>query len=77
MCMICITEDNAVVGIEGGSLYIKVGEDKRRIPKAHVEGISLFGNAQVTTQCIKFCMEQGINLSYFSKSGFYSGELIR
>lgn len=45
------------------------------IPIESLEGITLLGQSQVTTQCMEECMRRGIPLAYFSKGGTYFGRL--
>ncbi len=40
-----------------------------------MEEISVFGNVQITTQCIGECLRKGITVSYYSYSGSYFGRL--
>ncbi len=76
MSLLYVEENGAVVGINGGTLTVKkqTGE-VLKIPKETVDGISLFGNISMTTQCTRYCLERGIRVSYFSSSGSYSGFL--
>ena len=77
MSFVYVVEDGSVIGLEGGVLKIshKNGSSVK-VPKETIEGISIFGNSQMTTQCTKFCLERGIRVSFFSKAGNYFGRLL-
>ena len=47
-----------------------------KIPKETLESIAIFGNTQMTTQCTRFCLDNGIRVGYFSKNGAYFGCLL-
>ena len=69
MSFVYVVEDGSKIGIDGGVITI-IHKDNEivKIPKETVEGISIFGNAQMSTQCTKFCLEKGIRVSFFQKS---------
>lgn len=77
MSFVYVVEDGSKIGIDGGVITI-IHKDNEivKIPKETVEGISIFGNAQMSTQCTKFCLEKGIRVSFFSKVGTYFGCLM-
>ena len=77
MSFVYITEHGCSVGVEGGYLVIKHKDDTEdRIPKCTIEGISAFSRVQISSSCAKFCMEHGINVSFFSECGNYYGSLM-
>lgn len=77
MSFVYVTEDGSKIGINGGFITVlHENNDIIKIPKETVEGISIFGNSQVTTQCMKFCLKKGIRISFFSKIGSYFGCLL-
>ena len=47
----------------------------KEIPVEAVDGITILGNAQLTTQCMQLCLKRGISVSFFSKGGSYFGRL--
>jgi CRISPR-associated protein Cas1 len=47
----------------------------RSLPVETVEGISVFGGVQVSSQCIAECLRRGIDLQYYSSRGAYFGRL--
>ncbi len=74
MGFIYVTDNGATIGISGGTITIKkLNGDISRIPKETIDGISIFGNIQMTTQCTRYCLENGIRVSYFSSTGKYFG----
>lgn len=74
MSYIYVTEPGAKVGLSGGNIKVtKDGNEIMTAPKQMVEAISIFGNAQMTTQCMRFCLVNGIRVSLFSKVGAYFG----
>lgn len=77
MSFVYVAEGGSKIGIEGGSITVlqKSGEVVK-IPKETVEGISIFGNSQLTTQCVQYCLRKGIRISFFSRVGSYYGCLL-
>ncbi|WP_314011760.1 CRISPR-associated endonuclease Cas1 [Mogibacterium diversum] len=76
MAHIYVTTSETKVGIEGGRLTIKNRDETiRTVPKQTVESITVFGNAVLSTQCIQFCLTNGISVSFFSGKGKYFGRL--
>ena len=49
---------------------------KKMIPIESLEGITIMGRSQMTTQCAEECMVRGIPVAYFSKGGRYFGRLM-
>ncbi len=77
MSFVYITEDGAVLSLNGG--YFEVTHKDgllEKIPKETLESVSLFGNVSITTPCVKELLVRGIPVSYFSKKGAYYGKLI-
>ena len=77
MSLLYVVEDGAQIGIDGGVMKV-THKDKTvtKVPKETVESVAIFGNSQLTTQCIHFCLKRGIRVNYFSKTGSYFGQLI-
>lgn len=74
MSVIYITEYGTKIGINGGVIQVlKENEILQTIPKETIDSIFIFGSAQMTTQCAKFCLEKGIHVSYHSMYGNYFG----
>jgi CRISPR-associated protein Cas1 len=45
------------------------------VPSAKLQGVLLYGNIQVTTQCMRELLGEGVWLSLFSRQGTYRGRL--
>lgn len=76
MSNLYINENGAVVGISEGKCQItKGGEVIESIPVNTLDGITILGKSQLTTQMVEYCLTNGIAVSYFSKGGKYFGRL--
>lgn len=76
MSFLYVNENGAVVGIEANRFYVKYKDGmKKSVPAESLEGITILGKAQLTTQCTEECLRRGISVSYFSKGGVYFGRL--
>ena len=76
MSLLYVNEDGATIGIDGNRMVIKYQNGLlRSVPVETVESITVLGQSQLTTQCIKACLEKGIPVSFFSKGGKYFGRL--
>ena len=76
MSLLYINEDGAVVGVDGNRLTVKYSNGLlRSVPMETVDSITILGQSQLTTQCIKTCLEKGIPVAFFSKGGKYFGHL--
>lgn len=77
MSYLYINENGAVVGIEGNRFTVKYKDGMlQSIPAENLDGITVLGTVQITTQCMKECLERGIAVSYFSKGGRYFGRAV-
>jgi CRISPR-associated protein Cas1 len=45
------------------------------VPATKLQGVLLYGNIQVSTQCFRNLLEEGVWLSFFSRNGMYKGRL--
>lgn len=76
MSNLYINDNGAVVGISDGKCQItKGGEIVDSIPVNTLDGITMLGKSQLTTQMTEYCLTNGISVSYFSKGGKYFGRL--
>ena len=76
MSYLYVNEQGASVGINGGRIEVrKKDELLRSIPSETIEVIQVFGNINVTTPCIAYCLKNGVNLIYYSSNGRYFGRL--
>ena len=77
MSSIFIVENGVIVGINGGNVVVtQNGKEIRKIPKDTVDGILFFSQSQMTTQCMKFCLDMGIRVSFFDQNGRFHGYLM-
>lgn len=76
MSYLYIVDDSAVMNVNGGYFIVTYKDSSvHKIPSETLESVSLFGNIQITTQCMKKLLEMGIPVSFFSKNGSYFGKL--
>ncbi|WP_019001907.1 CRISPR-associated endonuclease Cas1 [Succinimonas amylolytica] len=77
MAYLCISEQGAFLGISGNRFTVKSkGEVIKSVPAEVVDVIEIFGNVQVSTQCLTKCLRSGIDVIYLSMNGSYQGRLI-
>ena len=61
------TEYGANISIADMCVKVRYNENYcTKIPVETLESISIFGKAQMTTQCMVECMKRGIPVSYYS-----------
>lgn len=76
MSNIYICENGVQVGISEGRCQITQNKNLiNSIPVKDIDGITILGRAQLTTQLVEYCLTNGVNVSYFSKGGKYFGKL--
>ena len=69
MSLLYINEDGAVVGVDGNRLTVKYSNGLlRSVPMETVDSITILGQSQLTTQCIKTCLEKGFLWLSFPKA---------
>lgn len=69
-----LTEQGARVGKSGGRLQIKKNRDVlQEIRLIDVSQLCLFGNVQVSTQCIRELLGKGVPICWFSFGGWFAG----
>ena len=74
MAVIYIRESGAVVKKLGERIIVSKGKEcLLDCPVFKLDGISIFGNVQITTQALHMLLEQGVDVSYFSRGGIYLG----
>lgn len=77
MSLVYVSDPKSTLCINGNRLVIKQEDGlTRSFPIELVEGISLLGPAQLTSQCMEACMTRGIPVSFLSKGGRYYGRLM-
>lgn len=72
-----LVESNAKVGLRENQIIVQNLEDdtRRSIPIAEVDGISVFGKPQISTQLIRECMSRNISVGYYANDGHYFGHI--
>ena len=76
MSYLYIMENGASMGIDGGCFKVRYKDNcLHSIPKETLESVALFGNVNITVQCVQELLERGIPVSYFSSKGRYFGRL--
>ncbi len=74
MAVLYVREQGTMLCRRGERLLVtKGGQTYLDNPLIGIEGISVFGNVQVTAQLLKILLERGIDISYFTYSGKYLG----
>jgi CRISPR-associated protein Cas1 len=70
-----LIDSNVKVGIRQGQVVVTRLDDggERRIPFATVEGVSVFGMAQLSTRFIRECIASNVTICYYSDDGHYFG----
>lgn len=77
MSYLYVCDQGSVVGINANRIQVK--NNKILLSSVPVEGlevIEVFGNVQVTTQCLTECLKRGIMLLFYSTYGAYYGRLV-
>ena len=76
MSQIYVNEPTAQVGVRDGRIEVKHKSGMTTsIPIETAEGLSLFGPVSVSTQCLRECLEHGIDVHYYATTGNYHGKL--
>ncbi len=73
-----LTENAIKVGLSSGKLTVKNASDGvlvRELPFNDVDGISVFGMAQLSTSLLRGCIEKSIPVLFYSEDGHYFGHL--
>jgi CRISP-associated protein Cas1 len=69
-----VTEQGAVIGIDGGQLVVsKFREELVSVRLIDVLHVAIFGNVQVTAQCMRTLFDRGINVFHFTYGGWLAG----
>lgn len=72
---IYLTRSDIKAGYNSGRIVISETKSgmERSIPLSAVDGISVFGQAQLSTQLIRECLVSNIPIVYYSEDGHYFG----
>lgn len=77
MSYLYVSEQGADIGITNNRFQVKYKDGLvRSIPIETLEVIEVFGNIQITTQCLTECLKRGTNILFYSTNGAYFGRLI-
>lgn len=72
-----VCEQGSTVGNTNGRIEIRNnGTVLKSVPEKLIDAIALYGNIQMTAQCIAKCLKTGIHVIYYSMNGTYYGRLI-
>ncbi len=76
MSLLFIDEQGVKLGIREHR-FIVSNEDEtlKEIPFELIDGITICGRVQISTQCIQHCLGKGIDINFFSKGDNYFGRL--
>jgi CRISPR-associated endonuclease Cas1 len=71
-----VQSPGAQVGQRGDEFVVTLkGEVQRRLPGRQVRSIYLYGAVQLTAQAAATCLEQGVDVAFFSPAGRFLGLL--
>ena len=73
--VLLLTEQGISVSIQQGNIVIEGNNLKRKFPKELLETVIIFGNVNLTTPFVNFCLTKNVNISFFSIKGKYFGRL--
>ena len=77
MSYLYVSEQGASIGITANRFQVKYKDGlTRSIPIETLEVIEVFGNVQITTQCLTECLKRGVNVLFYSMNGAYYVRLI-
>ena len=76
MAVIYVKEQGAYIKKCGKRIQVeKEGKRLADFPVFQVTNVNIIGNVQVTTQTLHFLMQEGVDVSVFSRSGTYIGHM--
>lgn len=77
MSYLYVCEQGATIGYGGNRFEVKYKNGLlKSVPAETLEMIEVFGNIQLTTQCMTECLKRGVNVVLYSANGAYYGRLI-
>lgn len=77
MSYLYVSDQGSVIGINAHRVEVKSKDGSiRSIPVETLEVIQVFGNVQLTIQCITTCLMKGITVIFYSTKGRFYGRLI-
>ena len=76
MSHLYITEHGSTIGISNGKITVRRPDGTEdQIPKRTISGIFIMSNSSLTPVAIQFCLQEGIPVGFFNRSGGYYGSL--
>ncbi|HZK43630.1 MAG TPA: CRISPR-associated endonuclease Cas1 [Syntrophomonadaceae bacterium] len=75
MSILYIYERAAKVGVQENCIVVESNNLKRTIPIEGVENVIIFGDASLSSSCVRQFMERNINLTWLSTNGKFYGRL--
>lgn len=76
MSYLYLVDYSSKLGFSENCLVVKKGtEIYERVPIETLEEVSVYGNCQITTQCIHECIKKSIPIIYYSAGGKYLGRV--
>ena len=77
MSYLYVCEQGSSIRFEGNRFQVKYKDGLlKSAPAETLEMIEVFGNIQITTQCMTECLKRGVNIIFYSTTGAYYGRLI-
>lgn len=74
--LLVVQKPGCTVGQRGGEFVVsEKGKDLQKFPRNQVRAIYLYGAVQLTAQATQSCLEDGIDVAYFSPAGRFLGLL--
>ena len=76
MATIYVTTQGATVQRRSGQLLVcKEARILENVPETHVRQLILFGNVNLTTPAVAFCLDQSIDVVFLTQGGRFRGRL--
>lgn len=77
MPQLYLTKSTHKVGLNEGQVYVFDTHDgsTQTFPFNRINGISLFGASQISTQLIRRCIESNVPILFYSEDGHYFGNI--
>lgn len=77
MSALYIKEQGAYLRKSGETVEVtKARQRLLTFPMANLDGVSIFGNVQISTQALAFLLENGVDVSIFSRNGTLVGQVL-
>lgn len=71
-----VAEQGALLRREGSRLRVtKKDSLLLEVPAMKLQAVALYGNVQVTSQCLRALLDEGVSVGIFTRNGIYKGRL--